>query len=249
MLIGIADLSFLASQDFIRMIEKIDDISFGVYSPLEWTIWQQRYAVFDEKKEKEVKIIKNFIEKRFSYSDNINYKHLAENIRYGFTKGSLLPIRTDFTKPYKNFNPILNEYEFRKIAYRDLSNILLAGKLGLPLWIENGSELWLEEIYKIKTIDESVEVSLPLYSGNPKSKVKEYLSDVINDINKKVLNKNIKENFQKKVSETLEVPYTIKKIILDNAEPLPLWEGLPPHIRLLASGILLIIDAGYKLIK
>lgn len=245
MLIGVADLSFIASPDFTLIMENLDDVEFAIYSPLEWLIWQNRYSVNDERTPKKVENIKKYLEWKLIVSKKLEVNTLINNLQIGFKEGYLLPIRSDFTKPYSSLNKVTtSKQEFQKIMYRDLSNILLAGKLGLPLWTEYGAEKWITENYHFKITQESELINYPIFYGNPTSRIKEVIINIINSTIRNESFEKIKSDIIKNIPTSIGFSYFFKNFMLNVIEPLPIWDMLPEYSRVFASGILLIVDVG-----
>jgi len=246
MLVGIIDLSFLASEDFQDFLKGTKAISFAMYSPLAWYLGYRSYRFvenqFDEK----------FFKMRFEELKRANINLMRENLELGIRNDRILLIRNNFYRYYKELYNILKieETSSKFMAVRDLSNILLAGQLKLPLWIEENAELWIQKTYRFKIDKKSDLISLPFVSENPKYYLRDALTELITLFNQEVDFDKIIRRLKRDLKKLIKIAFKSKGIVLSIMEPLPIWDNLELKNRILFSAILTVIDvSGIKVIK
>jgi len=244
LLLGVLDLSFLASQDFKSFLERSEDVSFAIYSPLAWKLGYTRYGMLRKWDKDFREYIEPFLRKRIEKVENANIHLIRENLRIGIDQGRILLIRNVFFKFYKQLYSILDiEDKYAEaIAVTDLSNLLLANQLKLPLWTEKNAESWINEVYHFRTRKRSELITLPIVSGNPRNYLRDALTKLITLFNQEVEFEEIVKQLKEDAKKALKIAYLSKVVVLSILEPLPIWETLELPYRYLVSAILAIID-------
>jgi len=253
MLVGIADLSFLASEDFQGFLKETKHISFAMYSPLAWYLgYGLRGFVKNRFDETFKSLVEPFCRMRFKEVERVDINLMRKNLKLGINNDRILLVRNNFHRYYKEFYSLLDikERNINFMAVRDLSNILLAAQLKLPLWIEKKAELWIKREYRFKMSKKSDLISLPFVSENPKYYLRNTLVRLITSFNQEVGLDEIVNKLKKKTERLIKIALKSKGIMLSTLEPLPVWDNLELKHRILLSAILTIIDvSGIKVIE
>lgn len=244
MLLGVLDLSFLASEDFENLLEKSRDISFAMYSPLAWKLGYTQYGFSKEWDEYPIEYIEPFLRERLARVENSRIHLIRRNLRIGIDQSRILLIRNVFFKSYWQLHRILDikNKDNEAIAVRDLSNLLLASQLRLPLWTEKNAESWIKKMYHFKLGKKSELIKLPFTSENPKNCLRDALNKLTFLFNQGVEFEEIIRQLKEDLKKTVKIAISLKGIVLSTFEPLPIWEKLDLTYRILSSAILTIID-------
>jgi len=244
MLLGVLDLSFLASQDFRSFLKSSEDVSFAMYSPLAWKLGYTKYGILSKRDKEFKEYIEPFFRKRIEEVENANIHLMRENLRIGIDQGRILLIRNVFFKFYKQLYSMLDmeDEHAEAVAVTDLSNLLLANQLKLPLWMEKNAESWINKVYHFRRGKRSELITLPIVSGNPRNYLRDTLTKLIRLFNQEVKFEEIVKQLKEDAKKALKIAYLSKAVVLSTLEPLPIWETLGLPYRYLVSAILTITD-------
>ena len=239
LIVGVADASFLGSDDFKHILERFDpDLQFAFYSPLAWFLgyrWRRANNFGFP--------LEFFSEYRFKHLERANVDLLKRNLIMGVEQGRLILIRDILLQRlYADLSKFVKVRSDQiGISTRDLCNILLANRLSVPLWMEKNADIWIEEAYKFRIGQRSKEISFPVRT-NPKFDSKIFLSKIISLVRREVDFEDIVEEFISEAKRVLPQIIETKAIVLATLEPLPLWDHFDMRERIGVSIILTIID-------
>lgn len=245
---GVVDLSFLGSKDFQLFLKESKSISFAMYSPLAWKLGYRQFGFSKRrihgKDEIAESMLVNFCKRRFQGVERSDISQLRANLKIGVDNGRILLVRNQFFRHYWELHNLLyTESEgIRHLAVRDLSNILLASQMQLPLWLEKNANSWIEENYKFLTKKKSDLITLPFILENPRFDLRDALARLNALFNQRISFENMVTKLKQDLRRATEIAFQTKGIMLSILEPLPLWDELELTQRYSISAILTIID-------
>lgn len=220
MLIGIADTTFLAEEDFKILLESLSPhFQFGVSYELTRRLRLARSPLrYYEAIEEREKFMNNRL---FGFDRRHSEKLLKDNIKWGLKSGNLLTVRH---YPYhaRGFIKDFENAEQKRFLYEeDFINILLAQKLDVPLWGDKGIIESITDTYPsfFKKISKTKEVDIPIekFSEDSLNPVDQYLalfSDLQSMIKRRI---DDTEKFRKR---TKELGKTIREVVAENRIPI-----------------------------
>jgi len=242
MIVGVIDISFLASPDFKTFMNNTTGISFVMYSPLAWQLgyrrpWIGRIPI-------DPVVARSFLENRFKYSEKAHTGLLMDNLNEALKNGRISLIRNEFFRYYRKIGDIIPSSDYRPLPTLDICNILLTNSLGLPIWAESGADKFLQENYRFKEVERSDVVSIPLGNENPNYTLKDALNELALLANKRAQLDLIYSKLKEALARKVKTAYVVKGIVLSSFEPMSIWErlGMGMESRLLLSAFLMIID-------
>ena len=219
-----------------------------MYSPLAWKLGYRQFGFskrrIDRENEFQESMLVNFCKRRFQGVERSNISLLRANLKIGINNGRILLVRNQFFRYYGELYNLLDAKSegIRYLAIRDLSNILLASQMQLPLWLEKNANSWIEESYKFQTKKKSDLITLPFTPENPRYDLRDALARLNALFNQKISFENMVTKLKQDLRRATEIAFQTKGIMLSILEPLPLWEELELTQRYSISAILTIID-------
>jgi len=227
-----------------------------MYSPLAWNLGYRQFGfsegrIYREDRFKE-SMLMNFCKRRFQGVERSNISLLKANLKIGVDNGRILLVRNHFFRHYMELYNLLDTKSegIRHLAVRDLSNILLASQMQLPLWLEKNANSWIEENYKFQIKKKSDLITLPFTQENPRYALRDALARLNALFNQKINFENMITEFKQDLRKATKIAFQTKGIMLSILEPLPLWDELELTQRYSISAILTIIDIlGIKRIR
>jgi len=219
-----------------------------MYSPLAWNLGYRQFGFSEGRIHREDRfkesMLMDFCKRRFLGVERSNISLLKANLKTGVDNGRILLVRNQFFRHYMelyNLLDITNKGTLR-LAVRDLSNILLASQMQLPLWLEKNANSWIEENYKFQTKKKSDLITLPFTLENPRYALRDALARLNALFNQKIDFEKMIAEFKQDLRRAIEIAVQTKGIMLSILDPLPLWDELGLTQRHSISAILTIID-------